>query len=46
VEEKIKKNTVMEELIAEMAKPHITASSWAGLKALVESQKTLTKAKE
>jgi hypothetical protein len=38
-----KKLTVMEELIAEMAKPHITASGRAGLEALVKSQKNFPK---
>jgi hypothetical protein len=37
------KMTVMEKLIVEMAKPHVTASGKASLEALVKSQKTLTK---
>lgn len=38
------KKTVMQRLIAEMAKPHITLSGRAGLEALVKSQKVLPKA--
>jgi hypothetical protein len=37
------KMSVMEKLIAEMAKPHISASGKAGLKALVKTQKTFPK---
>jgi hypothetical protein len=37
------KMSVMEKLIAEMAKPPISASGKAGLKALVKSQKTFPK---
>jgi hypothetical protein len=37
------KMTVMQKLIVEMAKPHVTASGKARLEALVKSQKTLTK---
>jgi hypothetical protein len=44
MKEKTTKKTVMEKLIVEMAKPHISASGKAGLAALVKSQKVLPKA--
>jgi hypothetical protein len=37
------KMSVMETLIAEMSKPHITLSGRAGLEALAKSQKILMK---